>query len=79
MLDVQITSFSLSKTDRTEFIETANSVFETVMWRLEPYDPELSRKLWSVEKYVFFAVFGLPVRFFHSGKNTGKIRMFKCL
>lgn len=50
--NVQIASLPLSKTDRTEFIETANSVFETVMWRMEPRNPELTRKLWNAEDYV---------------------------
>lgn len=48
----QITSLPLSKTDRKEFIEAANSVFESVMWRMEPHNPDLTRKLWNVEDYV---------------------------
>jgi hypothetical protein len=47
-----IMSLPLSKADRAEFIKTANSVFETVMWRMEPRNPELTRKLWNVEEYV---------------------------
>lgn len=50
--DVQITSLPLSKADRKEFIETANSVFETVMWRMEPRNPKLTRKLWDTADYV---------------------------
>lgn len=49
---VQITSLPLSKTDRVDFIETANSVFDTVMRRMEPRNPELTHKLWDVEDYV---------------------------
>lgn len=48
----QITSLPLSKEDRAEFIETANSVFKTVVWRMEPRNPELTRKLWDAEDYV---------------------------
>lgn len=51
-LDVQITSLPLSKADRAEFIKTANSVFETVMERMEPNNPELTRKLWDAGDYV---------------------------
>lgn len=50
--DVQITSLPLNDTDRAEFIEAANSVFETVMWRMEPRNPELTRKLWDAADYV---------------------------
>lgn len=49
---VQITSLPLSKSDRTEFIEAANSVFETVIWRIAPQNPEATRKLWDAEDYV---------------------------
>lgn len=49
---VQITSLPLSKPDRAEFIKTANSVFKTVMWRMEPQNPELTQKLWDAEDYV---------------------------
>jgi 2-oxo-4-hydroxy-4-carboxy--5-ureidoimidazoline (OHCU) decarboxylase len=49
---VQITSLPLNDTDRAEFIEAANNVFETVMWRMEPRNPDLTRKLWNVEDYV---------------------------
>ncbi len=50
--DVQIKSLPLNKEDRAEFIETANSVFETVMALMEAGNPELTRKLWDVEGYV---------------------------
>ncbi len=50
--DMQITSLPLNKEDRVEFIETANSVFETVMELMEAGNPELTRKLWNVEDYV---------------------------
>lgn len=48
----QITSLPLSKMDRKKFIETANSVFESVLLRMEPRNPDLVRKLWNVEDYV---------------------------
>lgn len=48
----QITSLPLSKVDRAEFIESANRVFESVMRRMEPLNPELTRKLWNVEDYI---------------------------
>lgn len=50
--DVQITSLPLSKADRDEFIETANSIFETTLGRMEPHNPELTRKLWDAGEYV---------------------------
>ena len=50
--DVQITSLPLSKDDRIEFVDTANSVFESVMRRMEPRNPELTRKLWKAEDYI---------------------------
>lgn len=49
---VQITSLPLSKADRAEFIEVANSVFESVMERIEPNNPELTRELWNAADYV---------------------------
>lgn len=49
---VQITSLPLSKADRAEFIKVANSVFESVMERIEPNNPELTRELWNAEGYV---------------------------
>ena len=48
----QITSLQLNQQDRAEFIEAANSGFENVMERMEPQNPELTRKLWDVEDYV---------------------------
>lgn len=48
----KITSLPLSKADKLEFVETANRVFETVLWRMGPRNPELTRKLWNVEDYV---------------------------
>lgn len=47
-----ITSLPLSKADRAEFIEVANSVFESVMERIEPNNPELTRELWNATDYV---------------------------
>jgi hypothetical protein len=49
---MQITSLPLNIEDRTEFIKTANSVFETVMELMEAGNPELTRKLWDVEDYI---------------------------
>lgn len=49
---VQITSLPLSKADRAEFIEVANSVFESVVERIEPNNPELTRELWNAADYV---------------------------
>lgn len=48
----QIASLPLSKADRAEFIETARRVFESVMERIEPRNPELTRKLWDAEDYI---------------------------
>lgn len=48
----QITSLPLSKADHGEFVKTANSVFETVVERMEPRNPETTRKLWDAEDYV---------------------------
>lgn len=48
----QITSLPLSKGDYAEFVKTANSVFEFVMERIEPNNPEQTRKLWDAEDYV---------------------------
>lgn len=50
--DMQITSLPLSKELRAEFIETADSVFESVMWRLLPNNPGITLKLWNAEDYV---------------------------
>lgn len=51
-LIVQITSLPLDKAARAEFIEEANSVFEEVLGRIAPRNPEKIRKLWNVEDYV---------------------------
>lgn len=48
----QITSLPLNQKDRAEFIEAANEVFEHVLERMEPRNPELTRKLWNAEDYV---------------------------
>jgi hypothetical protein len=49
---IQITSLPLSNQDRSEFIETANHVFETVMDLMEAANPDLTRKLWNAGNYV---------------------------
>jgi hypothetical protein len=50
--EIQIKSLPLSDKDRAKFIKTAKEVFETVMWRMEPKHPELTRKLWNAEFYI---------------------------
>ncbi len=50
--NLQITSLPLNKEDRAEFIEIANSVFKTVLLRMMPRNPGLTRKLWNAENYV---------------------------
>lgn len=48
----EITTLPLGPADHATFIEWANAVFETVMDRMEPDNPELTRKLWNAEHYV---------------------------
>lgn len=48
----QITSLPIAEADRTEFIQTANEVFEVVLERIEAQHPETTRQLWSAEHYV---------------------------
>lgn len=48
----QITALPLTSTDRAEFVETANQVFEAVLDRIEAENPEGTRKLWNPEYYV---------------------------
>ena len=48
----QITALPLGPADKAEFIETANAVFEMVIDRIEPDNPEATRKLWDAEHYV---------------------------
>jgi hypothetical protein len=52
MKDDLITALPLDKQDRAEFIEAANQVFETVFNRVEPVNPEATRKLWNAGHYV---------------------------
>lgn len=49
---VQITNLPLEGEDRVEFIRTANLVFERVLERLEPENPELIRDRWDPDKYI---------------------------
>jgi hypothetical protein len=42
----------LNKRDRKKIIDIANDAFERVFDRIEPNNPELTRKLWNVEKYI---------------------------
>ena len=48
----QITVLPLSPADRVEFVETANAVFEMVIDRIEPQNPDATRKLWDAGQYV---------------------------
>ena len=48
----QITALLLDQSDRAEFVEAANKVFEAVLDRIEPQNPEATRRLWSAEHYV---------------------------
>lgn len=50
--DIKIKTLPLSDRDRKRFIKTANEVFEKVMWRVEPDNPELTRELWNAEVYI---------------------------
>ncbi|MDO9461933.1 MAG: hypothetical protein Q7N95_17690 [Alphaproteobacteria bacterium] len=47
-----ISALPLTEADRSEFIETANIVFEAVVDRIEPEDRELTKALWDAEHYV---------------------------
>lgn len=48
----KITALPLVGEERIEFINAANEVFEKVLERLEPENPNLIRKLWDAEKYI---------------------------
>src|SRR5262245_5780636 len=48
----QITVLPLGKADRGEFVAIANRTFENVLNRIEPKNPEATRRLWSAEHYV---------------------------
>jgi hypothetical protein len=52
MGESQITALPLGEPERTEFIKTANQVFEMVLERLELDNPGPVRKLWDAEEYV---------------------------
>lgn len=47
----QISTLPLSKENRAEFIKIANEVFESVILRIEPQNPEITRKLWYEKNY----------------------------
>lgn len=49
---VKISSLPLSLEDRKEFIDVANRSFERVIIRIEPDNPELTRSLWDVKRYI---------------------------
>ena len=48
----QIAALPLDKSDRAEFVETANKVFEAVLNRIEAQNREATRRLWNAEHYV---------------------------
>lgn len=50
--DVKIISLPLSKENRVEFINTANSVFKSITAQIEPRNLELTHQLWDAENYV---------------------------
>jgi hypothetical protein len=52
MKDDLITALPLCERDRKELVEAANKIFETVFDRVEPENPEVTRKLWNAEHYV---------------------------
>lgn len=47
-----ISTLPLTEPDRSEFIETANIVFEKVIDRIEAENPELTKALWDPVYYV---------------------------
>lgn len=47
-----IASLPLSAADRTEFIATANVVFETILDRIEPRNEPMTRALWDAGDYI---------------------------
>lgn len=49
---VQISALPLAGTDRKKFIKTADLVFQNVLERIEPENPDLVRKLWDPENYI---------------------------
>lgn len=48
----QITSLPITEEYRQEFISQANWSFERIFDRIEPENPEQTRKLWDAEKYI---------------------------
>jgi len=52
MSNLLITSLPLCDADRTHFVECAERVFENVLARMEPSNPERIRTLWNAESYV---------------------------
>jgi len=48
----QITSLPIIEAYREEFIKEANRSFERIFSRIEPDNPELTRKLWNAEDYI---------------------------
>ena len=47
-----ISALPLAEPDRSDFIETANLVFERVIDRIEPENRQLTRSLWDPARYV---------------------------
>lgn len=48
----QITSLPLDPEDRIEFVAMANTVFESILDRIEANNPKATRKLWDAGYYV---------------------------
>lgn len=48
----KIEKLPLNKRDRNKIIDTANRSFEHAFECIQPNNPELTRKLWNVEKYI---------------------------
>jgi hypothetical protein len=49
---LEITCLPLDAAERSQFIETANTVFEEVLQRLDLGDPDAIRALWDAGEYV---------------------------
>jgi len=52
MSSAVISALPLGEADRRAFTECANQSFERVLARIEPKNPEATRRLWNAEDYV---------------------------
>lgn len=52
MSSAVISALPLGEADRRAFIECANQSFERVLARIEPNNPETTRRLWNAEANV---------------------------